>query len=461
MTPIDDERELRRILSGQRVTEAEVRAAQRARSRIASLSVRSGRARSRLHSALALVALVAVLGAVAALAIAIHVGSRGTGKVPSGSTTPSPSAISRPSSSPSPSSRPSPSASISASASAWRVVSTPGGLDLSSVSCVSSTDCWAVGNTTIEHYEGSAWTVVSNPTGGGLVSVACPAANDCWAVGGVNALGGNAVAPLIAHYTGGAWAIASGPSVSPVVDNDLVSFRAVTCVSADDCWAVGTDSQDLNGPGGGPPAQPLIAHYDGAAWELVTAPAAGTDNSTLAGVACATSTDCWAVGTYSGGALIEHYAGSAWTVAGGGVDGLLDAVTCAGPEECWAVGPTGGAAGNQPLVEEYRGSGWAAVSSPPVAGSSAQFFGVACVAADDCWAVGEAMGAAWVPGSGAPPPGVLSPLVEHYSAGIWTVVTSSQVGYASLSAITAVSPGTVWAVGGVGYPMVALTETTP
>jgi hypothetical protein len=89
--------------------------------------------------------------------------------------------------------------------------------------------------------------------------------------------------------------------------------------------------------------------------------------------------------------LLNHYAGSAWTLAsspavrgGSGLEG----VTCPAPGDCWAVGGQGG--NSQPLIETSGGAGWAVVGSPTLAGerSSGQLQNVACTASADCWAIG-------------------------------------------------------------------------
>src|SRR5207248_1871217 len=70
---------------------------------------------------------------------------------------------------------------------------------LSGVWCNSSSDCWAVGSfrrngyprrnqTLIQHFDGSAWRIISSPNtsvqqNNFLTSVTCASTADCWAVG--------------------------------------------------------------------------------------------------------------------------------------------------------------------------------------------------------------------------------------------------------------------------------------
>ena len=55
----------------------------------------------------------------------------------------------------------------------------------------------------------------------------------------------------------------------------------------------------------------VIEHWNGRAWTLVPSPAFGV----LTGVAAASPSSAWAVGSWSAGptAIIEHWNGTAWT----------------------------------------------------------------------------------------------------------------------------------------------------
>ena len=96
--------------------------------------------------------------------------------------------------------------------------------ELDSVSCVSATDCWAVGNsgpssgssvlTLAEQWNGSAWAIVSTPNPAkfaALDSVSCTSASHCVAVGGDAATGTGAVRPLVEVWNGSTWTQQTAP----------------------------------------------------------------------------------------------------------------------------------------------------------------------------------------------------------------------------------------------------------
>jgi len=118
---------------------------------------------------------------------------------------------------------------------------------LNSVSCVSASDCVAVGYTDIGNYvyetlvmvwDGSVWSIVSSPNAGtsndALTSVSCVSASECVAVGYTFA--GSAFETLVMVWDGSVWSIVVPSLNAGTSDNVLVS---VSCVSASSCVAVG------------------------------------------------------------------------------------------------------------------------------------------------------------------------------------------------------------------------------
>jgi hypothetical protein len=201
----------------------------------------------------------------------------------------------------------------------WSIVTSPNTNStqtniLSSVTCNSSSDCWSVGRyaaggngvfptldqTLVEHWDGTSWTIVSSPSTSAaednyLTSATCTSPANCWAVGYhyVNTLSGPIYQTLIERWNGNGWTIVTSPNTSAAQQNVLFN---VTCASATDCWAAGFY---LAGDAGVVNAsfQTLIERWDGVSWTIVSSPNTGaTQNNLLYGVTCSSPYDCWSVG---------------------------------------------------------------------------------------------------------------------------------------------------------------------
>jgi hypothetical protein len=166
---------------------------------------------------------------------------------------------------------------------------------------------------------GPRYPATSPPAYDSLASISCTGSDDCWAWG----------ADALAHWSGGGW------TSIPVTSG--FGPEGITCVSDADCWAVG---QRFAGIGAGlsavSAAHSVVEHLTAGGWTRVSAP--GTSYP-LTDVACVTASDCWGLGS-----VIEHWSGDGGRAvpspAGEGTNSSLSAVTCAGVDECWAVGST-------------------------------------------------------------------------------------------------------------------------
>jgi hypothetical protein len=193
--------------------------------------------------------------------------------------------------------------------SAWSIVTSPNATGsnnyLESVSCVSASDCVAVGytntgsgtETLVMVWDGSAWSIVTSPNAGTsndrLYSVSCVSATECVAVGYAD-IGDNVYETLVMVWNGSAWSIVTSPNAGTIDD----SLYSVSCVSATECVAVGSTWT-------GSANETLVMVWDGNAWSIVTSPNASTSLDMLFSVSCASATECVAVGITETGEVVE------------------------------------------------------------------------------------------------------------------------------------------------------------
>ncbi|HMA38011.1 MAG TPA: hypothetical protein VKY74_26415, partial [Chloroflexia bacterium] len=127
---------------------------------------------------------------------------------------------------------------------------------------------WGVGGPGILRGTGDGWGIAATVplTSTGLAAVAASGPHDAWAVGSYNPLdlqsqNDRARATLTMHWNGTAWSLVPSPNAG------YGSYlTAVAAAASDDAWAAGyNESGDRHFP----VAQPIVEHWDGAAWSLV------------------------------------------------------------------------------------------------------------------------------------------------------------------------------------------------
>jgi hypothetical protein len=267
--------------------------------------------------------------------------------------------------------------------SSWTIVaSPPGGQDgyLNGVSCTSPTNCVAVGydntdtgaQTLIETWDGSTWSVEPSPTpsngGVSLTGVSCTSSMNCVAAGYYTYDG--PWQTLIESWNGSTWSIVPSPNQG----SDYNFLYGVSCTSPTYCVAVGDDALP-----DGTSYQTLIESWDGIAWSVASSPSPNEVFDDLNDVSCTSPTNCIAVGS----SLIESWDGSAWTVEPGGGDYNLESVVCISQADCTAVGGD--------VIDSWNGSAWAVtgiVTARENGGGSSLLYGVSCSNQADCEAVG-------------------------------------------------------------------------
>jgi hypothetical protein len=305
----------------------------------------------------------------------------------------------------------------------WSSQSTPlsaesyGG-GLRSVSCVSSTECVAVGGQDVaegsgyvdrpvaERLSGSEWSPQSPGSPGtgesSLESVSCTSSSACMAVGDESGR------PFAERLVGSEWsAPVSLPIPSGVSSNGGVEVKGVSCASSTSCIVVGYYTSAENKKYQATEEKTLVESWNGAGWAVLSsANPAGETKSQLVGVSCGSSGVCTAVGNANAGTgtdtvtLAEHWSGvkgSEWSIQStlnptGATTSALDGVSCSSPTSCMAVGNVN----SEGFTESLSGSEeWQLRSS----GLPGPLYGVSCTSSSSCDAVGgtaeEAFGQHW------------------------------------------------------------------
>ena len=269
-----------------------------------------------------------------------------------------------------------------------------------------------------------------------LQSVSCVSPSDCWAVGSAGPSGGGDDVSLAEQDSGSGWQVVATPAPT---GGEEYQLNGVACNSNGTCWAVGSYTTDssIN-------SYTLIEEDSGSGWTILpTLDADGSDKSSLWGVTCLGTTDCWAVGKSAGSVLIAQYSGTSWSISprpsvpGGNLVG----VSCVSVDDCWAAGFTSDTndSGSVPLVEQYTQAGWAVVPSVDPSGDtgdSVGFDSVSCVDSTDCWAVG---GTELDAGDA---------VVEEYNGASWSLATAASL--RALLSVECFTSGGCWATGASG-----------
>ena len=247
----------------------------------------------------------------------------------------------------------------------------------------------------------------------------------------------------------------SGPAWAVVGSGDVASYNdyleGVACASSSLCFAVGYSYSSSLG------TDTLIEQWNGSAWSVVTSPNSGTIASELYGVACPSVTLCFAVGYYNSSSsitqtLIEQWGGSSWAVVSSpdsstSQSNYLYGVGCNGLSFCFAVGTFVGSA-NQTFTTEWNGTAWSAVSGANSRSTQLnELYGVSCPSTSDCFAVGYYQ------------PSALQTLVEQWNGTKWTILTSPNTSSTDNDQLQGVACSGTSACFATGYYTATYTQT--
>jgi len=221
---------------------------------------------------------------------------------------------------------------------------------------------------------------------------------DAWAVGyfgnGERGQGESGTA-VIEHWDGTQWTVAATPAPKDP-DSRLL---ALTAVSRSDIWAVGWQSSSNSYTS----TIPLVEHFDGTAWHLVTAPVPGGSGTSAYpdAVSGTGPDDIWMAGFVSpngdGGvgtgstSFVEHWNGTAWSLATTSLPTAVigtNSLYAASPTDVWATQTSDEGIGTS--FVHFDGHSWKTVPfpGPQEYGVSYTYYAVSGSGPDDVWAVG-------------------------------------------------------------------------
>ena len=296
----------------------------------------------------------------------------------------------------------------SAAATGWSIQRAPSPAhsdsSLSGVSCTSTSNCVAVGQSfrrstgeeipLVEDWNGSTWSIQRTPIPlpkwtGWLSGVSCTSSNSCTAVGGGYSEVARTIVPLAERWNGSSWTIQSTPQPA-----DARQFFSVSCVSSTACIAVGGDGIAVT-----------AERWDGHRWRAqnVHFGDPGERPDELASVSC-TPGRCAAVGwdnvgvcggfdddgygpsPYGSLPVLGFWTDRGWSLqrhpnvgcsnSGGNGGNLLSGVACTSPVACTAVGT---------VVYRWDGHRW---SIQPARIGGDDLNAVSCPSTNACTAVG-------------------------------------------------------------------------
>jgi hypothetical protein len=224
-------------------------------------------------------------------------------------------------------------------------------------------------------------------------------------------------------------------------------LRAVSCVSATRCYAVGRTKQS-------PSQRALVEQWDGARWTVMPNQPAGT-SSVFDGISCTSPTDCVAVGAFVIApllhpfSLIERWNGHRWSIEPntGMLATELLAVSCESTARCVAIGASRD--DEIAMAALWDGHRWSPTALPALPfGLRGTLSGVSCTSSTHCVAVGSA----------AYPGAATETLVENWDGARWSIVdtpTRGSTHHRTLLSVSCVSDASCFAVGRSGDDPIA------
>ncbi|HEY3688076.1 MAG TPA: hypothetical protein VGL93_33875 [Streptosporangiaceae bacterium] len=211
-----------------------------------------------------------------------------------------------------------------------------------------------------------------------LTDTAALGANDVWAIGPT--YGGDPT--VLLHWDGTSWTRNAGPG------QDDFAGSSISGVSGSDVWAAGhcTFAPQTS-------ETPCATHWNGSAWSTpVRLPP--PDIGTTVTVDAVAAHDVWVAGGQTNSAYYAHFDGATWSrvAAPAGAGEYITDLAATGPKDVWAAGyrvGNSGDAADRPVVQHWDGTRWTRFTTPDVAGRLSQ---IAPIDGTRVWAVGNGTG---------------------------------------------------------------------
>jgi hypothetical protein len=262
--------------------------------------------------------------------------------------------------------------------------------------------------------------------GSSLTAIDGAGANDVWAVG--EAHGRNWYSrSLVAHWDGASWNLVAVPDAGRLV--------ALTVIQSDDAWALGSTG---------------LLHWDGATWSMKPLP-----RGNYAALSASGPSDVWVAGTRPGpmigknsrglSSVVAHYDGTDWTVMRtpnpGTRNNYLEGIVARSPTDVWAGGYFVDLGKHAPearsLTMHWDGENWSVVRPPNRSRSL-----------DVIWSMGQDdTGGVWALGQYRGSDHHLHPLILRWGGRSWATVELRGASLWSAQAVGGSAPGPVWVVG--------------
>jgi hypothetical protein len=169
-------------------------------------------------------------------------------------------------------------------------------------------------------------------------------------------------------------------------------LNALAALSADNIWAAGSSGN-----------RPLLEHWDGTAWRVISfegsgAPSGGSYSTVgyFTGMSAVSANDIWVVGIGQNTnekrvhGLVEHWNGNQWAALPGPPNSLLlEGVSALSPHQIWV---TGSDTNGHPLIAYWDGQQWKSTALPTsLTKQTAYLPGLNAVSSEDVWAVGSVL----------------------------------------------------------------------